>query len=906
MNLRTILTSVLLLLPCVFAAEAASLPAASRKTTVLSRLTQSVTLGASEDLHLTDSAALAADATVTLTSPDGWLFFDHVKPNDVVARYAGQILINGKAFDPETNGRIAIYRQGAVVMAQNRDYAALTATADNRTESFVCNDYYSNQPPACAPDSLCRPLRVDNAITHIRLARGYMATLACEPNGMGYSRVFVADTADLDVDLPRELSGKVSFVRVVRWQYASKKGWAGSTWSSMPDGLKYVFQQADLTNSTWYYNWGSRPTRDPAQPDQTTYNQEFVPEKWGAGGSWEGVYSATDSPHLLGYNEPDHTEQSNVTVDKAIEEWPLMMQTGLRLGSPATTNFSWLYNFMKQCRQRNYRVDYVVVHAYWGGLSASEWYTKLKDIHDRTGRPIWIKEWNNGANWTKEGWPSKQADQYARQLRDISAIVSMLDTCSFVERYSIYNWVEDKRMMIDKTGHLTPAGEWYAADEAPYFFDHQREIIPQWRYLDAPVMSYDSIDAGRQMHVHWTDNNGEQTARYVVCLNGAELSGQTPVTAESDDRHAATLPLPDLSGADPQLPLTVTAIPDDSTQSPLTSNTVTLSLAEEPTDSITLGETLVEQEWQPMLLRRSYASRPVVILGTPTYRNKMPLSPLTRGTRRGSFDFGLRAWMYQENPTFYAPDTLSYLLLPAGRYHWQGVEAEAGSAPVDSLWQLVSFSEPFASVPVVIASASLLGDTTATAAIRNVTPTGFEACLRYEGKLQSALRHGEINYLAATTGQGTVAGRTLVVGRTADGDVDSGLTEACEVRYGADFSAIPAFFSTMQTAHDTLTATLRQQSRGLSSTQLIKDREKSAGHELVSGEQVGFIAIGSVVPTAIASVATDATSSTTSWYTLTGIRLPGQPTSPGVYLCKKNNKIRKIEIGEKRGGELER
>ena len=90
------------------------------------------------------------------------------------------------------------------------------------------------------------------------------------------------------------------------------------------------------------------------------------------------------------------------------------MQTGMRLGSPATTDFNWLYNFMNECRQRNYRVDYVVVHAYWGGLSATEWYQKLKVIHQRTKRPLWIKKWNNGANWTKESWPSSQNEQYAK------------------------------------------------------------------------------------------------------------------------------------------------------------------------------------------------------------------------------------------------------------------------------------------------------------------------------------------------------------------------------------------------------------------------------------------------------------------------------------------------------------
>ena len=42
-----------------------------------------------------------------------------------------------------------------------------------------------------------------------------MATMATEPDGMGYSRCFIADDADLEIrELPAELNGKVAFIRV--------------------------------------------------------------------------------------------------------------------------------------------------------------------------------------------------------------------------------------------------------------------------------------------------------------------------------------------------------------------------------------------------------------------------------------------------------------------------------------------------------------------------------------------------------------------------------------------------------------------------------------------------------------------------------------------------------------------
>jgi len=197
--------------------------------------------------------------------------------------------------------------------------------------------------------------------------------------------------------------------------------WAGSYWSEIVEGLKYVDQQSDLTNSTWYYTWGARVTGNrPGITETNLLNQEFVPEKWGKGGGTKVFYENKRWSHLLGANEPDHVEQSNISVEEAIEEWPILMKTGARLGSPATTDFNWLYRFIDECDVRNYRVDYVVIHAYWGGKNPSSWYNEMKKVHERTGRPVWIKEWNNGANWTNEsGWNGKNYNEHnARQATE--------------------------------------------------------------------------------------------------------------------------------------------------------------------------------------------------------------------------------------------------------------------------------------------------------------------------------------------------------------------------------------------------------------------------------------------------------------------------------------------------------
>jgi hypothetical protein len=71
-------------------------------------------------------------------------------------------------------------------------------------------------------------------------------------------------------------------------------------------------------------------------------------------------------------------------------------------------------------------------------------------------RPLWVTEWNNGANWTGCADPS-----FAQQEAAVQAMIDMLETTPFVERYALYNWVEDVRRVKWDDGSLTAAGVRY-------------------------------------------------------------------------------------------------------------------------------------------------------------------------------------------------------------------------------------------------------------------------------------------------------------------------------------------------------------------------------------------------------------------------------------------------------------
>jgi hypothetical protein len=218
----------------------------------------------------------------------------------------------------------------------------------------------------------------------------------------------------------------------------------------------------------WFYNWNLNK--------KSTLDVEYVPirqNRW-----WPGLdrqdWTERGANTLLGYNEPDHKDQSNLTVDEALAGWPDLLATGLRLGSPAVSDggLGWLYEFLRKADAAGLRVDFVAVHYYRSYSNpadpegaARQFYNFLKGVHDRVQRPIWVTEWNNGANWTKDPDPTP-----AQQKATIAAMVRMLDETPFVERYAIYNWVEDVRFIQKKNGSLTGAGEAYRDEVSPVSF----------------------------------------------------------------------------------------------------------------------------------------------------------------------------------------------------------------------------------------------------------------------------------------------------------------------------------------------------------------------------------------------------------------------------------------------------
>lgn len=215
----------------------------------------------------------------------------------------------------------------------------------------------------------------------------------------------------------------------------------------------------------WTYSWGS------AKPESTPGGVEFVPMVWGYRNPENFLSDLTNvkssgSRSVLCFNEPDGKKQGNVSVDAAIKAWPALMESGLRLGSPACVHpdNAWMVEFMKRAAALNYRVDFVCVHSY-GGPNVAELVKKLTQTHERYGKPLWITEFAVG------DWKAKSVAEHRNPAANVLAFMKeclpALDELNFLERYAWFSAAITSAplgtsALFNPDNSLTPLGEFYA------------------------------------------------------------------------------------------------------------------------------------------------------------------------------------------------------------------------------------------------------------------------------------------------------------------------------------------------------------------------------------------------------------------------------------------------------------
>jgi Glycosyl hydrolase catalytic core len=223
-------------------------------------------------------------------------------------------------------------------------------------------------------------------------------------------------------------------------------------------------------NVSWYYNWTE--TENEACSDGR--GGEFVPMIWGKPGDEQAAasiassvqgFSAKGYDKVLGFNEPDNKDQSNIPVAQAISLWPAFDQPGVQIGTPgtaanATPGQAWFKDFMTQlAADKSLRADFIAIH--WYGWNAGSCDAKASQLEGYIrwaegfpgNRPIWITEW---------GCLNDSAPDSATVVTFYNAALAVFAKHPRIERYAWYPWATNCHLN-ESDGSLTELGNAYAA-----------------------------------------------------------------------------------------------------------------------------------------------------------------------------------------------------------------------------------------------------------------------------------------------------------------------------------------------------------------------------------------------------------------------------------------------------------
>ncbi|XP_060605779.1 uncharacterized protein LOC132758240 [Ruditapes philippinarum] len=215
-----------------------------------------------------------------------------------------------------------------------------------------------------------------------------------------------------------------------------------------------------LDNINWWYDFRMNLNyfhkNDICTSSVDTYLYNYVPMVWG---HWRDtvINLPEDSQQfVLGFNEPNHKKQSNMSPEKAAAAWKEVEKNskGRKLVSPSAATcgdkcnvdeFEWFDKFFELCK--GCRVDYLAAHTYWCNPGKVMRY--LWQLYKRYNRKIWLTEFACG-----------KTTYEMEQLDFMEQILPALEDADFVFRYSWYS------ARIKKSGFVTTSASLLKPDRS--------------------------------------------------------------------------------------------------------------------------------------------------------------------------------------------------------------------------------------------------------------------------------------------------------------------------------------------------------------------------------------------------------------------------------------------------------
>jgi hypothetical protein len=348
----------------------------------------------------------------------------------------------------------------ALVLAEN-----IVKNKGNQNQTVAGSTTDARAPTPAPSVTLMRSTRAPS--TNILQGQEGAASSQVEstPASIPTSSTFMTASAECPAVLsPAPFAGKKGVGFTLR-----NEGLKGSWTENLPNVI--------ALDPYWNYRWGLDRIED--QPD----NIEFVPMVWGGGGNPDKLQQKLTRkllPHiesgkvkrLLGFNEPDKTEQSNMTTTEALDMWPTLESTGLPLVSPscAQPDGEWMKDFMTAAEERCYRLDWLGVHWY-GGANFGAFKRKMENIYITHGsqRPLLITEFAP-ADWNAQT-PADNKWSQADVLGFMKQALPWLEATDWISGYAWFSFKTSSAQgtssaLFDEQGAITACGRFYASVRA--------------------------------------------------------------------------------------------------------------------------------------------------------------------------------------------------------------------------------------------------------------------------------------------------------------------------------------------------------------------------------------------------------------------------------------------------------
>ena len=435
-----------------------------------------IVLGESSYLNLENSYPLEEGLLITFESNKSWIRLFNLDPSSAYYYYHDNFIQENQLLSYPDNLRIDnYYNNGSIIRPQNDNSSYLTVFSENNFNGEFGNVFNND---VFLDESI--PNGLNNDISSFILKKGFMATFAENNDGTGNSKVFIASEDDILIDkLSEYLNNKISFIRVIPWNWVSKKGTAGD--------IQYM-------NNDWFYKWSNNGDSD--------LDREYTPMAWGKGAAdddndIEIIKNKYKSTHILAFNEPDDCNGQSgqygnmCVVDTSLTYYKNLLKSGLRMVSPACRQdavFNWLNEFNSKAIDENIRIDVIAVHWYdWGSNPQNSpnanpqdvfnrFVNYLESVHQMYGLPIWITEFN--ANRHRNEWVHRQFLQLA---------LPFLEETDYIERYSFFPPTTQVANFFDDNNNFTQIGEFY------YNFNSS-ESIPEETYASISNLNFENYN----------------------------------------------------------------------------------------------------------------------------------------------------------------------------------------------------------------------------------------------------------------------------------------------------------------------------------------------------------------------------------------------------------------------------